>query len=129
MFNLQINLSKTESTRMWIDITKFLTIAVIVHLLLYSVDEYGELFDESALKLFLYITFGLVIYHLIIRKLVDKYILYKDVPAKSETKQLVSSVQSETKLAKKDTKRENKKPILRKQSSKKKNGKKVSFRE
>lgn len=129
MFNLQINLSKAESTRMWIDITKFLTIAVIVHLLLYSVDEYGELFDESALKLFLYITFGLVIYHLIIRKLVDKYILYKDVPAKSETKQLVSSVQSETKLVKKDTKRQNKKPILRKQASKKKNGKKVSFRE
>jgi hypothetical protein len=112
---------------MWIDITKFLTIAVIVHLLLYSVDEYGDLFDEAALKLFLYITFGLVIYHLIIRKLVDKYIIHKTVQA--ETEQLPEIKQKpKQKIVKKEIKK-TKKPILRKQPIKKNNNKKVSFKE
>ena len=56
MINLNINIDKVEAANMWNDILKFLTIAVTVHLLLYSVDEYGELFDEISLKLFLYIT-------------------------------------------------------------------------
>lgn len=117
MFNLQINLSKSESTRMWIDITKFLTIAIIVHLLLYAVDEYGELFDETILKLLLYLTFGIVIYHLIIRKQVDKHILCKTPPEQQNVTKKTSP------------KANKKKSILRKNRQKKKNNKKVTFKE
>lgn len=109
MFNLQINLSKAESSRMWIDITKFLTIAIIVHLLLYAVDEYGEPFDEISLKIFLYITFSIVIYHLIIRKIVDKYILCKTIekPPVSKVKSKNHRKSSPKKHKKKNNKTKN----------------------
>ena len=78
MPNLNINLNKVEAEQMWIDITKFLTVAITIHLLLYIVDDYGELFSEATLKLFLYLTLGFIFYHTIIRKLVDKYIINKN---------------------------------------------------
>jgi transcriptional regulator of met regulon len=40
---------------------------------LYTIDDFGELFDETTLKVFLYITLGLIVYHLIIKKLITKY--------------------------------------------------------
>ena len=78
MPNLSINLNKVEAEQMWIDITKFLTVAITIHLLLYIVDDYGELFSETALKLFLYLTLGFILYHVIIKKLVDKHIINKN---------------------------------------------------
>lgn len=60
---------------MWNDIIKFLTMAIIIHLLLYIVDDYGELFSELTLKIFLYITISLVVYYLIIRKITEKYFI------------------------------------------------------
>lgn len=79
-----LNLSKKDSINMWSDITKFLTIAIIMHLLLYIVDDYGELFSEFTLKLFLYLTIGLIIYHLIIKEILDKYIFGEDNDHKIE---------------------------------------------
>ena len=71
---------------MWSDITKFLTIAIILHLLLYIVDDYGELFSEFTLKIFLYLTIGLIIYHLIIKGILDKYIFGEDKVEKRHKK-------------------------------------------
>jgi len=77
MVNLKINLSKKEINTMWHDIIKFLTVAIIVHLLYYIVDDHGELFSEYVLKFFLYAIMGLVIYYLIVKKSVDNYLLDK----------------------------------------------------
>lgn len=63
---------------MWNDIIKFLTMAIIIHLLLYIVDDYGELFSELTLKIFLYITISLVIYYLIINKITEKYFIIEE---------------------------------------------------
>lgn len=46
MVNLSINLNKEEVAMMWSDIIKFLTVAVVIHLLYYIVDDYGELFGK-----------------------------------------------------------------------------------
>ncbi|ARF11312.1 hypothetical protein Klosneuvirus_1_169 [Klosneuvirus KNV1] len=70
-----INLTKEDSIKMWNDIIKFLTMAIIIHLLLYIVDDYGELFSELTLKIFLYITISLVVYYLIIRKIAEKHFI------------------------------------------------------
>lgn len=120
MVNFQIKLSKIESTRMWLDITKFLTVAVVMHLLLYSIDGYGELFDETALKIFLYLTIGLIIYYLIIRKLVDKYILFKDPIQISDFEPKIEPAPKKNK--KKIKKNKNKNIKIKK-------NKKVTFRE
>lgn len=66
-----IRLNKKEATEMFEDIVKFLTIVVIIHLLLFAVDDYGDLLSEFSLKIFLYVTLSLVIYHLIFRKILN----------------------------------------------------------
>jgi hypothetical protein len=83
MLNLCLSLSKSESLNMWLDITKFLTIVLVVHLLLYSIDDYGELFSERVLKLFLYLTISLIIYHLIVKKFIIKKFTNKKLSKKS----------------------------------------------
>jgi hypothetical protein len=65
-------MNKKSSHKMWYDIAKFLTIAIIVHLLLCVVDDFGELFSEQILKIYLYLIISLVVYHLLIKKLMDK---------------------------------------------------------
>ena len=72
MINFCFDMNKLDSIEMWMDIAKFLTIGIVVHLLLYSVDDYGELFNEQFLKLLLYVTLSLIIYHLIIKKFITK---------------------------------------------------------
>jgi len=81
-----INLTKQDTINMWSDITKFLTIAIIMHLLLYIVDDYGDLFSEFTLKIFLYLTIGLIVYHLIIKNIIDKYIFDEPVKSKKNEK-------------------------------------------
>jgi len=73
--NLSINLNKVEVGQMWTDITKFLSVVITIHILLYIVDDYGELFNETILKLLLYLVLGLVVYHLIVKKFVDKQLV------------------------------------------------------
>jgi hypothetical protein len=73
MVNLNINLNKKEVELMWHDIIKYLTIAITIHLLFYVVDDEGQLFGEYALKFFLYLVLGLIIYYLIVKKAIDKY--------------------------------------------------------
>ena len=65
-------MSIQNMTVMWDDIIKFLTVVIIVHLLLCITDDYDTLFDEKALKVFLYITLGVIIYHLVVKKFTDK---------------------------------------------------------
>lgn len=85
MPNLCFNLNKSESLEMWLDISKFLTIAIIVHLLLFAVDDYGELFNEQILKIFLYLIIALVIYHLIVRKFIIKKMSIKNKTGKKKS--------------------------------------------
>lgn len=65
-------MNNKSSHQMWYDIAKFLTIAVVVHLLLCIVDDYGELFSEQVLKIYLYLIISLVVYHLVVKKLMNK---------------------------------------------------------
>lgn len=111
-----------EPKAMWNDIIRFITVAVIVHLLFYTVDDYGKFFNESVLKILLYSTIGFIIYHLIITKLVDKY-LFRHV-----NNTTIPNVSNFTNLKQKEESKKPIKSILRKSTSKKKN-KKVSFKE
>ncbi len=72
MSNLNINVDKKNMTTMWDDIIKFLTVAIVIHLLLCITDDYDAVFDEKALKVFLYITLGVITYHLVVKKFTDK---------------------------------------------------------
>jgi hypothetical protein len=71
-------MNKEEVSNMWNDVIKFLSIGIIIHLLLYAVDDYCDLFSEMTLKLLLYLTLGLIIYHSIIKKMIDKHIINKE---------------------------------------------------
>lgn len=75
MINLKLN--KKEVTDLFDDIIKFLSLAIIIHILLFAIDDYGDLFSEFALKIFLYITIAIVIYHLIIKKIANKLLRNK----------------------------------------------------
>lgn len=57
---------------MWEDIVKYVSIIFIVHFLLYTIDDRGQLFDEFVVKLLIYVTIGLVIYHMIIKQFIEK---------------------------------------------------------
>ena len=70
---LDINIDKNDAKRMYYDLIKYLSIAFIIHMLLYAVDDH-EFLSEFALKIFLYITVAIVVYHLIIKKFAEKFI-------------------------------------------------------
>ena len=57
---------------LWEDIVKYVSIILIVHFLLYAVDERAQLFDEFIIKLLIYVTIGLITYHMVIKKFVTK---------------------------------------------------------
>lgn len=71
---LNLNINKKEATDMFEDIMKFLTIIFIIHVLLFAVDDYGDLLSEFTLKILLYVTIALVIYHLIIKKVINSIV-------------------------------------------------------
>ena len=125
MINLNINIDKVEAANLWNDILKFLTIAVTVHLLLYSVDEYGELFDEKSLKIFLYITIGTLIYYLIIKKFSSQY-LFPVQPQPQTIEQPVIK-EEDASARRKKSKTQEIKSALKKSRSKRRNNKKVRF--
>jgi len=109
---------------MWIDIVKFITVAVIIHLLFYCVDDYGSFFNESILKILLYATIGFIVYHLVITKLVDKY-LFPKYPIEK-----LANLENPTNLENLENPEKTKKSlrsIIRKSTSKRKN-KRVSFK-
>ena len=97
---------------MWNDIVKFLTVAVVIHILFYIVDDYGNFFNEAVLKVFLYITLGFLTYHLVVNKLIQKYLL-----PQTNNKDIVPNKQKKPKsILKKDN-----------NTNKKKKKKKVQF--
>jgi hypothetical protein len=69
---LNLNINKKEAVDMFEDIIKFLTVIFIIHVLLFAVDDQGDLLSEFSLKILLYVTIALIIYHLIIRKIIVK---------------------------------------------------------
>jgi len=71
-------LNKNEAIDMFNDIIKFLFIAFTIHFLLFAVDDYDDLLSEFSLKIFLYIAVAILIYHLIIKKLTNKYLKKKN---------------------------------------------------
>ncbi len=111
-----------EPKAMWNDIIRFITVAVVIHLLFYTVDDYGKFFNESVLKILLYTTIGFIIYHLIITKLVDKY-LFRPI-----NNTIVLNAPNANTQKQKEEFGKPVKSILRKSTSKRKN-KKVSFKE
>jgi Kef-type K+ transport system membrane component KefB len=70
-------LNKNEAIDMFNDIIKFLFIAFTIHLLLFAVDDYDDLLSEFSLKIFLYIAVAILIYHLIIKKITNRYLKKK----------------------------------------------------
>lgn len=66
------NNTNNEIKMMWHDIIKFLIIIIIVHVLAYVIDDYGELFGVIPLKIMLYTVIGVVIYYMIIKRKVDE---------------------------------------------------------
>jgi hypothetical protein len=65
-----INKEKKEAKNMWSDVIKFLIIIFIVHFLFYIIDDKGEFCSELVLKLMLYVTLALVVFHTLINKFI-----------------------------------------------------------
>lgn len=74
-----LKMTKFESSLMWDDIVKILTILIVYHILSYMIDDKGDFFGEDILKLMLYTTTGIIVYHLIIKKIVTKYIFNPNI--------------------------------------------------
>ncbi len=74
---MNFTLNKNEGVDMFNDIIKVLSIAFIIHLLLFAVDDYDDLLSEFSLKIFLYLTLAVLLYHLIIKKITNKYLKKK----------------------------------------------------
>jgi hypothetical protein len=49
---------------------------------MYIVDDFGDLFSEFVMKFMLYVTIGFIVYHLIVKKAIDKHILKVNQPKK-----------------------------------------------
>jgi len=78
MSGLYLTITKQEIIELILSIIYVLTIVITVHLLRYSIDNVGELFDEKILKYSLYVTVGIIIYNLFIKKLIVHWLSYKD---------------------------------------------------
>ena len=63
------HLTGDESTQMIENIALALTIIVVIHLLMHVVDESVELLDTFTIKIALYIILGIVLFHMIIKKM------------------------------------------------------------
>lgn len=59
------------------DITRILTILIIIHILTYFIDGHIDFFDEKTLKLLLFTSLGICVYHFIIKNIINKQILDK----------------------------------------------------
>ncbi len=68
MINLFLKLNKKEVEDMVSDIVRLLSIYMTLHLLSYSIDGNGILFDEKTLKYSVYIVIAIIIYHIIIKR-------------------------------------------------------------
>ena len=122
---MSINLNPAEAKFMWSDIIRFITVATIIHLLFYVVDDYGNFMNESILKILLYTTLGFLVYHLIINKLINRY-LFPEVQVNTN-KKTTETMNNITNSSKKVIK-----PILKKNKNSKdsqnKKQKKVKFK-
>lgn len=61
-----------EKTEIIEDLVKAIVIILIVNSLLVMVDDIGELLDGNTLRALLYVSVGITIYHLIVKKFLFK---------------------------------------------------------
>jgi len=76
MVNLELD--KNSVKKMILEITQFITVYVVFHLLTYTIDNTGKLFDEKTLKTLVYIVIGIIIYYIIIKRIVLQILLKKN---------------------------------------------------
>ena len=81
--NLHLDISREEVINTTVDILRALTQAVIVHLMTYSIDGSGQLFDERTVRRFFYITISMIIFNLVVRRL---FVPKVNVETETETK-------------------------------------------
>lgn len=81
-------MNKENINFMWLDISKFLTITLTMHILYVLVDDQGELFSELALKFFLYLILGLLIYYFIVKVWLVKLLTKPTKKTKKMKKQI-----------------------------------------
>lgn len=81
-------MNKENINFMWLDISKFLTITLTMHILYVLVDDQGELFSELALKFFLYLVLGLLIYYFIVKARLVKLLTKSNKKTKKMKKQI-----------------------------------------
>lgn len=112
----------SQSRLMWNDIIKFITVIVIVHLLFYCVDDYGGFMNESILKILLYTTISIIIYYLVITKLINRYLFTSQQTAAAAT--ATAEIPQKENFDKTPTK-----SIIKKDRIRKRNNKKVRFKE
>lgn len=68
--NIKLNISEQDTIDMISDIAKFLTILVVYHLLYNTLDlQETDLFNEQFLKMLIYVTLGILVYSLFIKKI------------------------------------------------------------
>ena len=80
MIQFCLDLNKNDTNEMIIDVLRALTQAVVVHVLVVTIDGGNELFSEKILKKFLYISLSMFLFNLIVKKLIplnDKKIIKK----------------------------------------------------
>lgn len=65
-----MHLTGEESTKMIEDIALALTIIVVFHLLTHVINESVELLDIVTIQYTLYIVLGIVLHHMVVRKIV-----------------------------------------------------------
>lgn len=116
----------SQSRLMWNDIIKFITVIVIVHLLFYCVDDYGGFMNESILKILLYTTISIIIYYLVITKLINRYLFTNQQTAATNA----TAATAATEIAQKENfEKTPTKSIIKKDRIRKRNNKKVRFKE
>ncbi len=69
MAKFDLKPTSDDKRRLIKDIIHFTTYFLVIHILLYTVDNEGDLFDEKTLKILLYAMIGMAISNLVIRKI------------------------------------------------------------
>jgi len=78
MSDININISKHTITKTMIDIISVLFIIICFHFFRYFIDNEGELVDYKVIKYMLYITMAIILYHIIVKRYIHKFLKYND---------------------------------------------------
>ena len=70
MINWCLDINKNEAQDMLDDVVKMMTQILVIHFLVYAVDNQGTFLDMKTVKLLLYGIIAMVIYNLLTKRLV-----------------------------------------------------------